>query len=105
MDLSGSCETIGKFRSWAFACCLTWADHLSNAVETLAVELKCLFEEHLVLYRPLVREGSEVGQVDHRFLQVVLVPEEHSKSLFRVVAILLFRQTDVLLDCGSHKDC
>lgn len=57
--------------------------HLLDAVEALAVEAEGLFEQHLVLHCPLVRERGEVGQVGQRLLDVVFVPEQHAESLDR----------------------
>ena len=55
--------------------------HLLDAVEALAVEAERLFEQNLVLHRPLVWERGEVRQVSQRLLDVVFVPEEHAECL------------------------
>lgn len=55
--------------------------HLLDAVEALAVEAEGLFEQNLVLHRPLVWKRREVGQVGQRLLDVVFVPEEHAQRL------------------------
>lgn len=55
--------------------------HLTNPVETLAMEAECLFKQHLVLHCPLIRKRCEVCQISQGFLHTVLVPEEHSKGL------------------------
>lgn len=73
--------------------------HLADAVEALPVELEGLFEQHLVLDGPLVREGREVGQVHYGTLQIVFVPEQHAQCLFAVVAVLFLGHRNVLLHC------
>ena len=55
--------------------------HLLDAVEAFPVEAERLFEQNLVLHRPLVRKRREVREVGQRLLDVVFVPEEHAKSL------------------------
>lgn len=50
-------------------------------MEALAVEAEGLFEQNLVLHRPLVWKRREVGQVGQRLLDVVFVPEEHTQRL------------------------
>ena len=37
--------------------------HLPDPVKRFSVKLEGLLEQHLVLHAPLVREGSEIGQV------------------------------------------
>jgi len=61
--------------------CVCVCYHLLDAVEALAVEAEGLFEQHLVLHRPLVRERGEVRQIGQRLLDVVFVPEEHAERL------------------------
>lgn len=55
--------------------------HLLDAVETLAVEAERLLKQHLVLHRPLVGKGREVGQVSQGLLHIMLVPEQHAQRL------------------------
>lgn len=55
--------------------------HLLDPVKALAMEAEGLLKQHFVLHRPVIWEGGEVGQVCHGLLNVVLVPEEHAKSL------------------------
>ena len=55
--------------------------HLLDPLEALAMEAKGLFKQHLVLYRPLIREWGEVGQVSQRLLYVVFMPQEHAQCL------------------------
>lgn len=40
-----------------------------------------LFEQNLVLHRPLVRKRREVWEVGQRLVDIVFVPEEHPQSL------------------------
>lgn len=37
--------------------------HLLDPMEALPVKTERLFKQHLVLHRPLVREGGEVGEI------------------------------------------
>lgn len=55
--------------------------HLLDAVEALPMEAEGLFEQNLVLHRPLIWERREVRQVSQRLFDVVFVPEEHSQRL------------------------
>lgn len=50
-------------------------DHLSDAMEGLAMKAEGLLKQHLVLHGPLIGEGSEVGQVGQSTVHVVLVPK------------------------------
>ena len=59
-------------------------------MKVLVVELECLLEQDLVLYRPLVRIRREIRHVGQRFGDVVLVPAEHSERLLHVVVVFLF---------------
>lgn len=61
------------------------------------MKLESLLEQYLVLHRPLVGERCEVGQIEHRSLQIVFVPEQHSQCLFSIVTVLLLGQDDVLV--------
>lgn len=78
--------------------------HLSDAVKALAVELECLLEQDLILDGPLVGEGRKVGQIEHRPLEVVLVPEQHAQRLFAVVSVLFFGHRDVLLHWIKERE-
>lgn len=78
--------------------------HLSDAVKALAVELECLLEEDLILDGPLVGEGRKVGQIEHRPLEVVLVPEQHAQRLLAVVSVLFFGHRDVLLHWTKESE-
>ena len=53
--------------------------------------------QYLVLYTPLIRKGGKVGKVLQSPVQVVLVPEQHAQRLLRVVAVLLLRHLDELV--------
>ena len=101
--------------------------HLLDPVEALPVEAEGLFEQHLVLHRPLVWKRGEVWQVGQRLLDVVFVPEEHAKRLnahthsvnslqtlqcvinrtykeshlLHVVSVFLFGDSDVFVHCGG----
>ena len=50
-------------------------DHLSDAMEGFAMKAEGLLKQHLVLHSPLIREGSEVGQVSQSPVHVVFVPK------------------------------
>lgn len=49
--------------------------HLTDTMETLAVKLERLLEQHLILHRPFVGEGCEIRQIQHGSFQIVFVPE------------------------------
>lgn len=70
--------------------------HLSYAMKAFPMKLKGLLKEDLVFGRPLIREGSEVGQVRCRFLQVMTMPEEHAQCLLGIVPVFILCQPDVL---------
>lgn len=57
------------------------AHHLLDSMESFPMKTKGLLKQDFVFYRPLVWEGREVGQVGQRLLNVMLMPEEHPKSL------------------------
>lgn len=78
--------------------CLS-AHHLTYAMETFAVKLKCLLEEHLILDGPLVGEGRKVGQIHDGTFQIMFVPEQHAQCLFPIVTVFLFRHRNVFLHC------
>lgn len=44
-------------------------------METFAVKLKCLLEQHLILYGPFVGERRKIGQIHDGTLQIMFVPE------------------------------
>ena len=67
------------------------------------MELKGLLEQHLILHRPLIRKGSEVGQVLDGPVQVVLVPEQHAQGLLRVVAVLELGHFNIFINCINKK--
>lgn len=68
--------------------------HLLNPVKALAMEAKGLLKQDFVLHCPVIWEGGEVGQVCQGLLNVMLVPEEHAKSLLDIHSyIILFTQT------------
>lgn len=50
-------------------------DHLSDAMEGLAMKAEGLLKQHLVLHGPLIRKGSEVGQVSQSAVHIVFVPK------------------------------
>ena len=54
-------------------------------------------DAYLIFDGPFVWKGSEVSQVLHSPVQVMLVPEQHAEGLLCVVAILFFRHLDVLV--------
>lgn len=70
--------------------------HLSYTMKAFPMKLKGLLKEDLVFGRPLIREGSEVGQVRCRFLQVMTMPEEHAQCLLGIVPVFILCQPDVL---------
>lgn len=55
--------------------------HLLDAMEALSMEAKGLFEQDLVLHRPLVRKRSKVRKVCQRLLDVMFVPVKHPECL------------------------
>lgn len=70
--------------------------HLLDPVKALAMEAEGLLKQHFVLHRPVIWEGGEVGQVCQGLFNVVLVPEEHAKSLLRTHScVSLFIGTDL----------
>lgn len=79
------------------------ANHLSDAVETLAVELEGLLKQHFVFHGPVIREGCEVGQVQNGLLQVVFVPVEHAQRLLSVVPVFFFSQCDVVVHFANKS--
>ena len=62
--------------------------HLTNSVETLAVETKRLLKQHPVFDGPLVREWCEVCKIRQSFINGVFVPKEHPESLEKTMNIL-----------------
>lgn len=55
--------------------------HLLDPVKALAMEAESLLKQHFVLHCPVIWERGEVGQICQGLLNVMLVPEEHAKSL------------------------
>lgn len=78
--------------------CLS-AHHLTYAMKTFAVKLKCLFEEHFILNGPLVGERRKIGQIHDGTFQIMFVPKQHAQCLFAIVAVFLFRHRNVFLHC------
>lgn len=73
-------------------------NHLLDPVKALAMEAEGLLKQHFVLYCPVIWERREVGQVCQGLFNVVLVPEEHAKSLLDThthSCIILFIRTDL----------
>jgi hypothetical protein len=68
-----------------------FAYHLTKSMGTLSVRVKWLLEKNLVLLRPLVEEWCEIRQDRESFFQVILVPKQHSQSLFRIIAVAFLR--------------
>lgn len=66
-------------------------------METFAVKLKCLLEQHLILDGPLVGERREIGQIHDGPFQIMFVPEQHAQCLFPIVAVFLFGHRNVFL--------
>lgn len=106
--------------------------HLLDPMEALPVKTERLFKQHLVLHRPLIREGGEVWEISEWLLNVVLMPEEHAESLriteeehpyvsqslttetfdlgvlaaylLNIVSMLFFRDCNVLVHCECVTD-
>lgn len=55
--------------------------HLLDPVKGFPMKTESLFKQDLVFHCPLIWEWSEVWQIRQRFLNVVLVPKQHPKSL------------------------
>lgn len=55
--------------------------HLLDPVKGFPMETESLLKQDLVFHCPLIWEWSEVWQIRQRFLNVVLVPKQHPKSL------------------------
>lgn len=76
--------------------------HLLDPMKALPMKTERLFKQHLVLHRPLIREGGEVGQISKGLLDVVFMPEEHAESLWStedIHALVNTDNNDIFEDC------
>lgn len=64
--------------------------HLPYSVKAFPMELKSLFEQHLIFDGPLIRERGEICQVHGRSVKIMFVPKQHTKCLFTIVTIFFF---------------
>jgi hypothetical protein len=55
--------------------------HLLNPVKALPMKTKGLFKQDFIFHCPLIRKGSEVREISKGLLNVMLMPEQHAKSL------------------------
>lgn len=105
--------------------------HLLDPMKALPMKTERLLKQHLVLHRPLIREGGEVWEISKGFLNVVFMPEEHAESLWstedihdhqwslttswrivfifvthllNIVSMLFFCNCNVLIHCGEQKE-